>query len=96
MIFNALRQTMPKEIELFWAGTNRMELAKDRQIDPDNLQAICIYIIGQMKQPTLLIECFIISEYLTKFTKDGTRSYYLNVVKASLDWYLEMKLSVDI
>lgn len=49
MIFNALRQTMPKEIELFWAGTNRMESAKDRQIDPDNLQAICIYIIGQMK-----------------------------------------------
>lgn len=90
LVEQALKFTLPEEVDAFWEGTNRFASSKDRNIDIDNLQGLCIYMIGQMKDPGLLIECFLISEFLTKSTKVSTRMLFLNVIMASLDFFLEM------
>lgn len=61
-------------------------------MDIDNLQAICIYIVWQLKDAYFLVECFLISEFLSKSTKTSTRMLYLDVIKASLDFFLEMEI----
>lgn len=83
---------LPEEVDNFWEGTSRCDEAKDRNIDIDNLQAISIYIISQIKNPLILVECFIISEFVSQSTKLSTRALFLDVVKASIDFLLEMDI----
>jgi len=45
-----------------------------------------------MKNPRMLVECFMISEFVSEGTKLSTRALFLNVVKASLDFLLEIDI----
>ena len=87
-----MKFVLPEEIDNFWEGTSRCDEAKDRNIDIDNLQAISIYIISQIRNPLMLVECFIISEFVSQSTKLSTRALFLDVVKASIDFLLEMDI----
>ena len=40
----------------------------------------------------MLVECFIISEFVSQSTKLSTRALFLDVVKASIDFLLEMDI----
>ena len=43
-----------------------------------------------MREASLLVDCFIISEFLGKSTKLSTKMLFLDVIKASIDIFLEM------
>jgi hypothetical protein len=45
-----------------------------------------------MKNPLMLVECFLISEFVSQSTKLSTRALFLDVVKASIDFLLEMDI----
>lgn len=45
ILYNALKFTLPDEVDAFWQGTKKFEAKKERSIDIDTLQAICIYIV---------------------------------------------------
>ena len=92
ILYHTLKFVLPQEIDTFWEGTSRCDEAKDRNIDIDNLQAITIFIIFQMKNPQMLVECFLISEFVSEGTKLSTRALFLNVVKASIDFLLEIDI----
>ena len=83
---------MPEEVDIFWEGTTRFVDDKDRNIDIDNLQAIAIYIMLQMKNSYMIVECFLISAFVSEGTKLSTRTLFLDVVKASIDFLLEMDI----
>jgi len=40
----------------------------------------------------MLVECFLISEFVSQSTKLSTRALFLDVVKASIDFLLEMDI----
>jgi hypothetical protein len=48
-----------------------------------------------MKNPLMLVECFLISEFVSQGTKLSTRALFLDVVKASLDFLLEMDIKTS-
>ncbi len=43
----------------------------------------------------MLVECFLISEFVSQGTKLSTRALFLDVVKASLDFLLEMDIKTS-
>ena len=61
---------------------------KDRVIDIDNLQGICIYIVFSMKQPLIVTEFFLVRDFLSKNVKLSSRSIFLNVLKGGIDYLL--------
>lgn len=46
LVYNALKFTLAQEIDTFWQNTNRIQ--PDTNLDIDNLQGLCIYLIGQL------------------------------------------------
>ena len=61
---------------------------KDRVIDIDNLQGICIYLVFAMKYPYIISEFFIIQEFVSKHVSLSSRSIFLNVMKGGVDYLL--------
>lgn len=49
-----------------------------------------------MKDANMLVECFLISEFLSKSIKVSTRMLFLDVLKASIDFFLEMEINPEI
>ena len=58
----------------------------------DNLQGITIYIVWALKDPTIVADLLITQEFLTKSTKLSTRSLFLEVLKSSIEYLLDIPL----
>jgi hypothetical protein len=89
LVHETLKIVLPLEIDKHWKSQN--ELPKDVILDIDNLQALCILIVWWSRFSGLLVECFLIGEFVSKLTKDTTKMLYLDVLKASIDFFLEME-----
>ena len=61
---------------------------KDRVIDIDNLQGICIYIVFAMRYPNVVTEYFLVRDFLSKNVELSSRSIFLNVLKGGIDYLL--------
>ena len=61
---------------------------KDRVIDIDNLQGICIYIVFKMKYPHIISEFFLIRDFISRNVELSSRSIFLNVLKGGIDYLL--------
>ena len=92
MIYQALKFTLASEVDNFWEDTERFLSKAERNIDIDNLQGITIYIVSAIKDPSILIDCLITAEFLSKGTKLSTRTLFLNVLKASIDFLLDIQV----
>ena len=92
MIYNCLKFKVAEEVDLFWDGYDRFKSAHDRNIDIDNLQGITIYLVWASQRPELIVDLFLISEFISETTKKSTRTMYLDVLKASIDFLLEMNI----
>ena len=90
MIYQALKFTLASEVDSFWEDTERFLKKAERTIDLDNLQGITIYIVSALRQPSLLIDCIITREFLSKGTKLSTRTLFLDVLNNSIQWLLEI------
>ena len=64
----------------------------ERNIDIDNLQGITIYIVWAAKTPSILIDCLITSEFLSKGTKLSTRTLFLEMLRSSIDFLLDIQV----
>ena len=92
MIYQALKFKLAEEVDQFWEGTNRFLSTTERNIDMDNLQGITIYIVWALKDPTIVADLLITQEFLTKSTKLSTRSLFLEVLKSSIEYLLDIPL----
>lgn len=61
---------------------------KERVIDIDNLQGICIYIVYAMKYAHIISEFFLINDFISKNVQLSSRSIFLNVIKGGIDYLL--------
>jgi len=83
-------------VDSFWYKCERFSHAKDRTIDIDNLQGITIFLIWKLCDPTILIDCFLITEFAEFATKSNfynRRMGFVKYVQASLDFLLELDLT---
>ena len=92
LIYQALKFKLAEEVDKFWDGTERFLSTQERNIDMDNLQGITIYIVWALKDPTILADLQITQEFLTKSTKLSTRSLFLEVLKSSIEYLLDIQL----
>jgi len=92
LVYQALKYTLASEVDTFWEDTERFLSHGERNIDIDNLQGIAIYIVWALKQPSLLVDCLITSEFLSKGTKLSTRTLFLNVLKNSIEFLLDIQV----
>ena len=89
MVHETLKIVLPLEVDKHWKSRN--ELPADVILDIDNLQALCILIDWWSRYSSLLVECFLIGEFVSKLTKDTTKMLYLDVLKASIAFFLGME-----
>ena len=92
LIYQALKFTLAAEVDAFWECTERFLSKAERNIDIDNLQGITIYIVWAAKNPSILIDCLITSEFLSKGTKLSTRTLFLEVLRSSIDFLLDIQV----
>ena len=92
LIYQALKFTLASEVDSFWEDTERFLSRGDRNIDIDNLQGLTIYIVWAMKQPSILIDCLITSQFLSKATKMSTRCLFLNLLRNSITFLLDIEM----
>ena len=64
-------------------------------MDIDNLQGITIYLVWALQRPSLIVDLFLISEFISDCTKKSVRTMYLDVLKASVDFLLDMDIDPD-
>ena len=83
---------MASEVDTFWEDTERFLSKAERNIDIDNLQGITIYIVSALKQPSILVDCLITSEFLSKGTKVSTRDLFLEMLKNSVEYLLDIQV----
>ena len=79
-------------MDLFWEETDRFLSKAERNIDIDNLQGITIYIVWALKHPAILIDCLLTTEFLSKATKLSTRTLFLQVLRSSIDYLLDIEV----
>ena len=91
-MYQALKFTLATEVDQFWDDTERFLSKAERNIDIDNLQGITIYIVWALKDPSILIDCLLTSEFLSKGTKLSTRTLFLQMLKSSIDYLLDITL----
>lgn len=89
LVYNALKYKLAEEVDLFWEGFDKS--GKQRIIDIDNLQGITIYIVWALQRPTIIVDCFIITEFLSRTAKKSTRATFLLAIQASLDFLLKLE-----
>lgn len=90
LVYNALKYKLAEEVDLFWEGYDKFHSGKQRIIDIDNLQGITIYIVWALQRPTIIVDCFIITEFLSRTAKKSTRATFLLAIQASLDFLLKL------
>lgn len=79
-------------MDSFWEDTERFLKKAERNIDIDNLQGITIYIVWALKNPYIMIDCLLTTEFLSKGTKMSTRTLFLEVLKASIEFLLDIQV----
>ena len=92
LIYQALKFTLASEVDTFWEDTDRFLSKAERNIDIDNLQGITIYIVWALKNPSILIDCLLTTEFLSKATKLSTRTLFLQVLRSSIDYLLDIQV----
>ena len=93
IIYNCLKFKVAEDVDQFWEGSDRFKSASQRNIDIDNLQGISIYLVWASQRPDMIVDLFLIEEFISASTKKSTRSMYLNVLKASIDFLLDMQIN---
>jgi hypothetical protein len=58
-------------------------------MDIDNLQGLIVYLIFQMKNPGIIADYFLISEFVSRNVQISSRSIFLNVLKGGVDYILK-------
>lgn len=91
MIYHALKYKLAEEVDLFWEGQDKLVSLSQRNIDIDNLQGITIYIVWALQKPTIIVDCFLTSEFLSRTTRVSTRTLFLKVLQSSIDYLLDME-----
>ena len=92
LIYQALKFTLASEVDSFWEDTERFLSTSERNIDIDNLQGLTIYIVWALKNPSILTDCLITSEFLSKGTKLSTRTLFLEMLKNSIEFLLDFQV----
>ena len=46
-----------------------------------------------MQRSTIIVDCFLTTEFLSRSTRMSTRTTYLKVLQASIDFLLEMQVA---
>ena len=87
-----MKFTLAQEVDHFWEDTERFLSKAERNIDIDNLQGITIYIVWAAKMPSILTDCLITSEFLSKGTKLSTRTLFLEMLRSSIDFLLDIQV----
>lgn len=90
MIYQALKFTLASEVDHFWEDSERFLNQAERNIDIDNLQGITIYIVWALKNPSILADCIITNEFLSKGMKLSTRTLFLEVLRNSIEYLLNI------
>lgn len=85
-----MKYTLAAEVDEFWEDTERFLSKAERNIDIDNLQGITIYIVWAIKNSSILVDCMITTEFLSKGTKLSTRSLFLELLKSSIEFLLDI------
>lgn len=67
---------------------------KDRVMDIDTLQSLCIYLVRSMGYAHLISDNFLICDFLSYSVKLSSRCIFLNVIKGAIDCILD-KLEED-
>lgn len=61
---------------------------KERMVDMDNLQSLCIYIVYSMKYSYLIADYFMINDFVSKNVELSSRNIFLGVLKGGIDYLL--------
>ena len=61
----------------------------------DNLQGITIYLVWALKEPSILTDLIITQEFITRSTKLSTRCLFLEVMKSSIEYLLDIPLDMS-
>jgi hypothetical protein len=61
---------------------------KERMVDMDNLQSLCIYILYSMKYSYLIADYFMINDFVSKNVELSSRNIFLGVLKGGIDYLL--------
>ena len=62
----------------------------------DNLQGIAIYLVWALKEPSIVADLIITQEFLTRSTKLSTRCLFLEVMKSSIEYLLDIPLDLSV
>ena len=54
------------------------------------MQGIAIYIVWALNNPSILVDCIITKEFLSNGTIMSTRSLFLMLLKASIEYLLDI------
>lgn len=64
-------------------------------MDIDNLQGVCIWLVKQINEEHLLIDCMIIYEFTSSRQKSSVHMGFVNLLKASMDFFMELSKAKD-
>jgi hypothetical protein len=78
---------MVQELSQFWKGFDYPQ--KKLQIDPDQLQAILVFICSRLDYPQILTEIAFCESFLPKAVKRSTRFLYLEMLSAASTFLLQ-------
>ena len=94
LAYQAIAVQLPLEVDEFYASIQKERSERERCIDIDNLQGIVIYLVWSLKDPKLITDCFLINEFASAIAIQSKRMGYLNYLKASIDFLLELDFAI--
>ena len=83
-----IQQQMQNQFDSEVLNTINEKNTKERMVDMDNLQSLCIYIVYSMKYSYLLADYFMISDFVSKNVELSSRNIFLGVLKGGIDYLL--------
>ena len=83
-----IQQQMQNQFDSEVLNTINEKNTKERMVDMDNLQSLCIYIVYSMKYSYLIADYFMISDFVSKNVELSSRNIFLGVLKGGIDYLL--------
>ena len=96
IILAALNDQITESVLSFWSKMMKYIKSSYLFIEADELKSIFLYIFIKAQMPEILIECKIISNFITQQTKGFNISYNLVMTEASIEKIVGMKNTKEI
>jgi hypothetical protein len=86
LIYSCCTVITIEELSDFW---NSVEISsKKLMIDPDQMQAIIIYIIARLNYPQIMTEVLICEIFLPPAVRKSSRFIYIEMIQAACSYLL--------